>query len=905
MLNNIAAKIFGSRNERLIKQYRKTVSKINAFEPQMQALDDDALKAKTIEFRERLSKGETLDQLLPEAFAVVREASQRVLGLRHYDVQMIGGIVLHQGKIAEMRTGEGKTLVATLAVYLNALSGKGVHVVTVNDYLARRDGEELGELYGFLGLSTGIIIAGMSQEDKQAAYRSDITYGTNNEFGFDYLRTNMALSPEDRLQRELNFAIVDEVDSILIDEARTPLIISGAADMDTELYQKLNAIVPELEPQKEKDGPGDFSIDEKTKQVGLTESGHDHLETLLVERGILSADESLYDQKNLGIFHHLNACLRAHHLYHKDVDYIIRNNEVVIVDEFTGRTMEGRRWSDGLHQAIEIKEGVPIKQETQTLASITYQNFFRLYTKLAGMTGTADTEAFEFQDIYGLETVVIPTNRPIQRQDYTDLIYLNQKGKYDAIAEDVRACQEKGQPVLLGTASIETSELVSGLLSKLGIDHNVLNAKQHAREAEIIAQAGRPGQVTIATNMAGRGTDIVLGGSLRAELNALGKDASEEQKQAVRDEWQARHDAVVAAGGLHVIGAERHESRRIDNQLRGRSGRQGDPGSSRFYVALDDNLVRIFAGERMASMMARLGMGENEAIESRMVSKQIEGAQRKVEAHNFDSRKNLLEYDNVANEQRKVIYTQRAAIMDAESIADMIANMRVSVIDSLAGRYISDEQVRQNWDLDGLEAALLQQFGIGKDVVDIKGHWLETNPNMTAQEIKDGLVEFLNAVQADKEAQVGADIMRRVEKYVALQTIDTQWKQHLQTMDMLRQAIWLRSRAQKDPKREYQRESFELFQDLLQNIQFEIVRVLAHIQFQQQNAADEADAMQQHAREEHDAELAHANYQGGHDADDATPIPNLTPEQLARVGRNGLCPCGSAKRVKDCHGNLA
>ena len=510
----------------------------------------------------------------------------------------------------------------------------------------------------------------MCSSDLQAAYRSDITYGTNNEFGFDYLRTNMALSPEDRLQRELNFAIVDEVDSILIDEARTPLIISGAADMDTELYQKLNAIVPELEPQKEKDGPGDFSIDEKTKQVGLTESGHDHLETLLVERGILGADESLYDQKNLGIFHHLNACLRAHHLYHKDVDYIIRNDEVVIVDEFTGRTMEGRRWSDGLHQAIEIKEGVPIKQETQTLASITYQNFFRLYTKLAGMTGTADTEAFEFQDIYGLETVVIPTNRPVQRQDYTDLIYLNQKGKYDAIAEDVRACQEKGQPVLLGTASIETSELVSGLLSKLGIEHNVLNAKQHAREAEIIAQAGRPGQVTIATNMAGRGTDIVLGGSLRAELNALGKDASEEQKQAVRDEWQARHDAVVAAGGLHVIGAERHESRRIDNQLRGRSGRQGDPGSSRFYVALDDNLVRIFAGERMASMMARLGMGENEAIESRMVSKQIEGAQRKVEAHNFDSRKNLLEYDNVANEQRKVIYTQRAAIMDTDSIAE-------------------------------------------------------------------------------------------------------------------------------------------------------------------------------------------------------------------------------------------
>ena len=900
MWNSLAAKIFGSRNDRLIKQYKKTVAKINALEPQIQALDDDALKAKTTEFRERLAKGETLDQLLPEAFAVVREASQRVLGLRHYDVQMIGGIVLHQGKIAEMRTGEGKTLVATLAVYLNALPGKGVHVVTVNDYLARRDGEELGELYGFLGMTTGIIVAGMPQEDKQAAYRSDITYGTNNEFGFDYLRSNMALAPEDRLQRELNYAIVDEVDSILIDEARTPLIISGASDLDNGLYEKLNTIVPELVPQKEKDGPGDFSIDEKTKQVGLTESGHDHLEDLLHQHGLLGEDESLYDPKNLGIFHHLNACLRAHHLYHKDVDYIVRNNEVVIVDEFTGRTMDGRRWSDGLHQAIEIKEGVPIKQETQTLASITYQNFFRLYDKLAGMTGTADTEAFEFQDIYGLETVVIPTNRPVQRKDHTDLIYLNQKGKYDAIVADVRECKERGQPVLLGTASIETSELVSSLLTQLGIEHNVLNAKQHAREAEIIAQAGRPGQVTIATNMAGRGTDIVLGGSLRAELNALGKDASEDAKQAVRDDWQKRHEAVITAGGLHVIGAERHESRRIDNQLRGRSGRQGDPGSSRFYVALDDNLVRIFAGERMASMMQRLGMSEDEAIESRMVSKQIEGAQRKVEAHNFDARKNLLEYDNVANEQRKVIYTQRANIMDADNIAELVAGMRVNVIDTLASRYIDDDQVRQNWDIPGLEAALRNEFGLA---VDIQNHWLQANPNMSAKQIKEGLVELLEHIQQEKENQVGGDIMRRVEKYIALQTIDTQWKQHLATMDMLRQAIWLRSRAQKDPKREYQRESFELFKDLLDHIQFEIVRILAHIQFQAQSAADEAEAMQQQAQRQHDAELARAQYHGSSDSSEALREP--TPEEIARTGRNDPCPCGSGKRLKDCHGKLA
>lgn len=897
MWNSLAAKLFGSRNERLIKQLTKTVHKINILEPELQKLDDAALTNKTNEFRQRLQKGETLDDLLPEAFAVVREASQRVLGLRHYDVQLIGGMVLHQGRIAEMRTGEGKTLVATLAVYLNALSGKGVHVVTVNDYLAQRDGEELGELYGFLGLTTGIIVSGMDQEAKQAAYRADITYGTNNEFGFDYLRSNMALAPEERLQRELNYAIVDEVDSILIDEARTPLIISGAADVDSGLYQKLDHLIPELVPQLEEDGPGDFAIDEKGKQIGLTESGHDHVEKLLYEHGLLEENDSLYDPKNLNLFHHLNACLRAHHLFHKDIDYIVRNDEVVIVDEFTGRTMEGRRWSDGLHQAIEVKEGVPLKQETQTLASITYQNFFRLYDKLAGMTGTADTEAFEFQDIYGLETIVIPTNRPVQRIDHTDLIYLNQKGKYDAIVKDVRDCQQRGQPVLLGTASIETSELVSSLLDEVGVKHNVLNAKQHAREAEIVAQAGRPGMVTIATNMAGRGTDIVLGGSLKAELTALGDDAEESAKEQLRDEWQKRHEQVIAAGGLHVIGAERHESRRIDNQLRGRSGRQGDPGSSRFYVALDDNLVRIFAGERMAGMMQRLGMNDEEAIESKMVSKQIEGAQRKVEAHNFDARKNLLEYDDVANEQRKVIYSQRAGIMDADNISPMVQQMRKSVINSLVDRYISAEQVRQNWNIEGLEKALLSDFSIRVSLAE----WFAAKPNMSVEEIKDGLVELLEKINSEKIEQVGLEMMQRVEKYIALQTIDSQWKQHLATMDMLRQAIWLRSRAQKDPKREYQREAFEIFKDLLQFIQFEIVRIMTHLQFQPQ-AADEAEQLQQQAESQQKEALANAHYSKKSDLQSAatTPINSKYP----RVGRNAPCPCGSGKRYKACHGKL-
>lgn len=896
MWNNIAAKLFGSRNDRLIKQYGKRVLKINALEVEYEALSDADLQAKTAEFRQRLDK-ETLEAILPEAFAVVREASKRVLGLRHYDVQMIGGMVLHEGKIAEMRTGEGKTLVATLAIYLNALSGKGVHLVTVNDYLARRDGEELGELYGFLGLSTGIIVSGMDSDAKKAAYDADITYGTNNEFGFDYLRSNMALAPEERLQRELNFAIVDEVDSILIDEARTPLIISGPADVNTDLYLHLDKIVPDLLKQEEEDGTGDFTIDEKTKQAGLTEAGHDKVETLLQEKGLLEAGQSLYNPQNIGLFHVLNACLRAHHLFHKDVDYIVRDDEVIIVDEFTGRTMEGRRWSDGLHQAIEIKEGVTIKQETQTLASITYQNFFRMYDKLAGMTGTADTEAFEFQDIYGLETVVIPTNRPIARTDYTDLIYLNQKGKYESIVEDVRDCQKRGQPVLLGTASIETSELVSNLLNKAGIKHNVLNAKQHAREADIVAQAGRPGMITIATNMAGRGTDIVLGGNLRAELLALGEEASQADKDNITADWQVRHEQVKEAGGLHVIGAERHESRRIDNQLRGRSGRQGDPGSSRFYVALDDNLVRIFAGERMANMMQRFGMDDDEAIESKMVSRQIEGAQRKVEAHNFDARKNLLEYDDVANEQRKVIYNQRSEIMDADNIAEMIEQMRVQVVSDVTYRFLPQEQPKQSWDISGLEAALLSDFALK---VDIDGQWFIENPNMNQEDIIEKIVDALRQIHEQKIERVSAELMHRVEKYVALQTIDQQWKQHLTTMDMLRQAIWLRSRAQQDPKREYQREAFEIFGDLLQRIQFEIVRILTHIEFQEQPT--QAEQLESEAQAKRQQTLANAQYSG---QEDVAPEERVLSEaQMRQTPRNALCPCGSGKKFKHCHGKV-
>lgn len=890
MLGSIATKLFGSKNERLIKQYSKIVTRINALEEQFAALDDVALRAKTDEFKARLQKGdkpESLDDILPEAFATVREAAKRVLGMRHYDVQLIGGLVLHHGKIAEMRTGEGKTLVATLAVYLNALTGEGVHVVTVNEYLARRDGVDLGALYGFLGLSTGIITSGMSNEEKQVAYRADITYGTNSEFGFDYLRTNMALSASERLQRDLNYAIVDEVDSILIDEARTPLIMSGVADTNVDLYRQLNPLVPLLTRQEEEDGPGDFSLDEKNKQIGLTEDGHERVEALLIEHGLIEPEESLYDSKNIGLFHHLNACLRAHHLFQKDVDYIVRDNKVVIVDEFTGRTMDGRRWSDGLHQAIEIKENVTVNPDNQTLASITYQNFFRLYDKLAGMTGTADTEAYEFQDIYGLETVVIPTNRPVVRKDYTDVIYLKQEGKYRAIIEDVRDCQQRGQPVLLGTASIETSELVSQLLRKEKIIHDVLNAKQHAREADIVANAGRPGQITIATNMAGRGTDIVLGGNLAIELKQLGENASEADKEKVKADWQTRHDTVVAAGGLHVIGAERHESRRIDNQLRGRSGRQGDPGSSRFYVALDDNLVRIFAGDRMAGMMQRLGMGEDDAIESKMVSRQIEGAQKKVEAHNYDIRKNLLEYDDVANEQRRVIYAQRNQVIDAENIHEMVEEMREAVVDLLVEEYLPSDQVRQHWDIRGFEAALQSDFGIH---VDIDGDWIANEPNLTSEMIKTRLLEMLQSIDQEKRATFGDANMDWGEKFIALQTIDQQWKGHLTTMDMLRQGIWMRSRAQKDPKREYQREAFELFASLLSAIQMQIVQIMAKINFK----VEEAPPVEQPAAQE----LPQADNVA---EDEVQELPN---DVYAGVGRNEPCPCGSGKKFKHCHGAL-
>lgn len=887
MFASLLAKIFGSRNQRLIKTMYKKVEMVNRFEATISQLTDEQLAEKTNQFKQKIKEGVvSLDDLLPEAFAVVREASKRVLGMRHYDVQLIGGMVLHQGKIAEMRTGEGKTLVASLAVYLNALSGKGVHVVTVNDYLAKRDGTELAKLYNFLGLSVGIIVSGMDLEDKKAAYRADITYGTNNEFGFDHLRTNMALTVEDRLQPNLHFAIVDEVDSILIDEARTPLIISGAADTDSDLYVQLNDVIPKLQP--EKDGVGDFTVDEKTKQAGLTDQGHDKVEQILQEKGLLKEGDDLYSPHNLPLFHALNACLRAHHLFHNNVDYIVRNDEVIIVDEFTGRTMEGRRWSDGLHQAIEVKEGVSVKQETQTLASITYQNFFRMYEKLAGMTGTADTEAFEFQDIYGLETVVIPTNKPVARIDYTDVIYLKQKGKYQAIIEDIKQRMTKGQPVLLGTASIETSELLSDLLTKAGIEHNVLNAKQHAREAEIIAQAGKKGQVTIATNMAGRGTDIVLGGSLKAQIAELGENPTQEQIAKVTADWQKQHDEVIQAGGLHVIGAERHESRRIDNQLRGRSGRQGDPGSSRFYVALDDNLVRIFAGERMGLLMQRLGMKDDEAIESKMVSRQIESAQKKVEAHNFDARKSVLEYDDVANEQRKVIYKQRSLIMEADNINNFLAEIRPQVVGNLVDYYLPANQVRKSWDLDGLNQAVLQDLGLEVAI----DKWLDEDNQIVPEQIKSKLLELSTKQHQQKVALVGEEILNQIEKYIALQTIDHQWKHHLQIMDMLRQSIWLRSRAQKDPKREYQKESFELFSDLLTKIQQEIIRSLSRLSFQHQTDENLVD--------ENPTETPSQNQ----NEDDEAEKERLRLIKTAPIGRNEPCSCGSGKKYKHCCGRL-
>ena len=910
MLNSLLTSVFGSRNERLLKQLNGIVKKINALEPQVQGLSDEALKAKTEEFRGRVGKGESLDKLLPEAFAVCREASIRVFGMRHFDVQLVGGMVLHSGKIAEMRTGEGKTLTATLAVYLNALEGKGVHVVTVNDYLARRDAAQMGKLYNWLGLSVGVVYPGMAHSDKGAAYGCDITYGTNNEFGFDYLRDNMALAKEDRFQRGLHYAIVDEVDSILIDEARTPLIISGPADESPELYVRVNRIVPSLARQEKEDGDGDFFVDEKGKQVHLSESGQEHAEALLREAGILVEDESLYAPQNIHVVHHLNAAMRAHAIYQRDVDYIVRDNEVVIVDEFTGRTLPGRRWSDGLHQAVEAKEGVAVQRENQTLASVTFQNLFRMYKKLAGMTGTADTEAYEFQSIYGLEVVVIPTNQPMVRKDHSDLVFLNRAGKYRAVANEIKACAGKGQPVLVGTTSIEVSELLSDALRDAGIPHEVLNAKQHEREAHIVAQAGRPGAVTIATNMAGRGTDIVLGGSLDAEMADLEAQGpvDDATRARLKAEWQVRHDAVKAAGGLHIVGTERHESRRIDNQLRGRSGRQGDPGSSRFYLSLEDNLMRIFAADWVQKVMARMGLKEDDIIESPLVTKQIANAQRKVEAHNFDIRKNLLDFDDVNNDQRKVIYGQRDELLDAESIKDNVDGIRHDVVGDLVQRFVPLNSIDEQWDLPGLEAELASEYGVHMALVQLH----QQHEELDAEQIRDKVLDAVDALFADKEAQVGGDTMRMLEKHVMLNVLDQNWKEHLGRMDYLRQGIHLRGYAQKQPKQEYKKEAFELFSELLEKVKREVVSLLARVRIR-----DEAEIAAAEAEERARAEAIARQMQfqhpdmGGMGADEEAAAVQLAQqpqgygEAFSRVGRNDPCPCGSGKKFKHCHGQLA
>ncbi|WP_313255711.1 preprotein translocase subunit SecA [Stenotrophomonas acidaminiphila] len=902
MINSLLTRVFGSRNERQLRQLNRIVAKINALEPEIQKLSDDQLKAKTPEFRERIAAGEALDKVLPEAFAVCREASLRVLGMRHYDVQLIGGMVLHLGKIAEMRTGEGKTLVATLPVYLNALEGKGVHVVTVNDYLARRDAAQMGRLYNWLGLSVGVVYPGMPHGDKREAYAADITYGTNNEFGFDYLRDNMALTRADRYQRGLHYAIVDEVDSILIDEARTPLIISGPADDSPELYIRVNRVVPQLVKQETEEGEGDYWVDEKGKQVHLSEAGMEHAEELLRQAGIIDADNDggLYAAQNLTVVHHLNAALRAHAIYQRDVDYIVRDGEVVIVDEFTGRTLAGRRWSDGLHQAVEAKEGVPVQRENQTLASITFQNLFRMYKKLSGMTGTADTEAYEFQSIYGLEVVVIPTNKPTIRKDHPDQVFLNRKGKFNAVLADIEECAKRGQPVLVGTTSIETSEMLSEHLRKAGVKHEVLNAKQHDREATIVANAGRPGSVTIATNMAGRGTDIVLGGSLETELQELGEDASAEQKAAVKAAWQERHDAVKAAGGLHIVGTERHESRRIDNQLRGRSGRQGDPGSSRFYLSLEDNLMRIFASDWVQKAMRLMGMKEDDVIEDRLVSRQIEKAQRKVEAHNFDIRKNLLDFDDVNNDQRKVIYAQRDELLDAESVKDNIDGIRGDVIYDLVARFVPPNSVDEQWDLPGLQATLESDLGVQMDLVGLFKQHEELDAEGIAQAVAANIEQHFE----QKEAAVGAETMRALEKHVMLTVLDQSWKEHLARMDYLRQGIYLRGYAQKQPKQEYKKEAFELFSEMLENVKREVIQLLSRVRIRSE---EEVAAMEALERQQAEARLQMSQFQhqdnGGYSADEeAADVQAALAEP--KVGRNDPCPCGSGKKYKHCHGQL-
>jgi len=902
MVTKLLKKVFGSRNDRVLKKMHKLAAQITSQEEVLAALSDDELRAKTVEFRQRLTDGATLESILPDAFAVVREGGKRALNMRHYDVQMVGAMVLNDGKIAEMRTGEGKTLVATLAVYLNALEGKGVHLVTVNDYLAQRDANWMGQLYTFLGLTVGVILSGQDPEEKRAAYAADITYGTNNEFGFDYLRDNMAFRADDKMQRELNFAVVDEVDSILIDEARTPLIISGPTDDNSELYGKMNKLIPRLERQQAEgedgaEGDGDYTVDEKAKQVFLTEAGHQKLEDMLVENGLLQEGESLYDAANIALMHHMNAALRAHALFQCDVDYIIQNNEIVIVDEFTGRTMPGRRWSEGLHQAVEAKEGVKVQSESQTLASITFQNYFRLYNKLSGMTGTADTEAYEFQEIYSLEVVVIPPNKPTARKDMGDLVYLNQQDKFKAILEDIQDCNGRGQPVLVGTTSIEVSELLSDFLKKGGIKHEVLNAKQHAREAEIVSQAGRAGAVTIATNMAGRGTDIVLGGSLDADLEGV-DPGDEVAVQRIRSEWQERHDQVLAAGGLHIIGTERHESRRVDNQLRGRSGRQGDVGSSRFYLSLEDSLMRIFASDRVAAIMQKLGMEEGEAIEHPWVSKAIENAQRKVEGHNFDVRKQLLEFDDVANDQRKVIYEQRNELMAMDDISDAIKGIRADVVGNVIDEFIPQQSLEEQWDVPGLEAALEREFA---QVMPVQ-QWLDADDALHEELLRKRILEELEAAYQAKEAQAGGEVLRHFEKAVMLQVLDTQWKEHLAAMDYLRQGIHLRGYAQKNPKQEYKREAFEMFTEMLERIKHEVVSIISKVQVQDQ---DDVDAVDEQRRSQGAMEFQHANSSALPETE-AEPGEQVEPfvRDGRKVGRNEPCPCGSGKKFKQCHGKL-
>ncbi len=917
MATNFLTKIFGSRNDRLLKQYRKTVARINAMEPDYEKLSDEALRGKTQEFKDRIAQGESLDALLPEAFAVVREGSKRIMKMRHFDVQLVGGMALHYGKIAEMRTGEGKTLTATLPVYLNALSGQGVHVVTVNDYLAGRDAQWMGRLYNFLGLTVGINLPQMPREEKQAAYQADITYGTNNEYGFDYLRDNMVYDARERVQRGLNYAIVDEVDSILIDEARTPLIISGQAEDHTALYVAMNKVVPLLVRQEgEADPrtgegvtkPGDFTLDEKTHQVFLTEQGHENAERILASQGLIPEGASLYDPANITLVHHLYAALRANHLYHRDQHYVVQNGEIVIVDEFTGRLMAGRRWSEGLHQAVEAKEGVNIQAENQTLASITFQNYFRLYNKLSGMTGTADTEAYEFQEIYGLETVVIPPNRPSKRDDQLDRVYKTTREKYEAAIADIRECHERGQPVLVGTTSIENSEIIDELLNKAGLPHQVLNAKQHAREADIVAQAGRPGMITIATNMAGRGTDIVLGGNVEKAIAALEADESLSEAdraarvQELRAQWKLDHEKVTALGGLRIIATERHESRRIDNQLRGRSGRQGDPGSSRFYLSLDDQLMRIFAGDRVKAIMDRLKMPDGEAIEAGIVTRSIESAQRKVEARNFDIRKQLLEYDDVANDQRKVIYQQRNEILDAPDLGVLIDAMRDDCLADVVRQYVPAESVEEQWDLAGLEKALASDWQVSlalqKEV--------EGSDAITDEEILEKVQQAAREAFQAKVGQVGAENFTQLERMVLLQSFDTNWRDHLSALDYLRQGIHLRGYAQKQPKQEYKREAFELFRQLIDQVKNEVTRLMMTVQVQSSAQLDEATQ----AMEDRGEGISNVTYSSPTETGEVETVADAaTAAQPAaagvRVGRNDPCPCGSGKKYKQCHGKLA